>query len=132
MNIRKYSDLVVWNEGMDLAEEVYRVTESFPSHERYALSIQMRRAAISIPSNIAEGVCRFYTREYWRFVTIALGSLAELGTQLEMARRLGYCGSGSARSDCVPLHRPSRRTVEYYCPREPRGVARPCFRAPAL
>ena len=75
---------------MDLAEEVYRVTESFPSHERYGLSIQMRRAAISIPSNIAEGVCRFYTREYCRFVTIALGSLAELETQLEMARRLGY------------------------------------------
>ena len=90
MSIRKYSDLVVWNEGMDLAEEVYRVTESFPSHERYGLSIQMRRAAISIPSNIAEGVCRFYTREYCRFVTIALGSLAELETQLEMARRLGY------------------------------------------
>ena len=75
---------------MDLAEKVYRVTESFPSHERYGLSIQMRRAAISIPSNIAEGVCRFCTREYCRFVTIALGSLAELETQLEMARRPGY------------------------------------------
>ena len=90
MNIRKYSDLVVWNEGMNLAEEVYRITESFPNHEKYGLSIQMRRAAISIPSNIAEGVCRFHTREYRRFVTIALGSLAELETQLEMARRLGY------------------------------------------
>jgi four helix bundle protein len=92
VSIRKYSDLVVWNEGLDLSEEIYRVTESFPSHERYALSIQMRRAAMSIPSNIAEGYCRFYTREYWRFVTIALGSLAELETQLEMAKRLGYLG----------------------------------------
>jgi four helix bundle protein len=92
MNARKYSDLVVWNEGLDLAEEIYHITESFPRHERYVLSAQMRRAAMSIPSNIAEGVCRFYTREYWRFVTIALGSLAELETQLEMARRLGYLG----------------------------------------
>jgi len=82
---------------MDLAEEVYRVTESFPSHERYGLSIQMRRAAIPIPSNIAEGVCRSYTREYRRFVTIALGSLAELETQLEMARRLGYLNAEESK-----------------------------------
>ena len=92
MSIRKYSDLVVWNEGLELAEEIYRLTKTFPGHERYALSIQMRRAVLSIPSNIAEGYCRFYTREYLRFVTIALGSLAELETQLEMAKRLGYLG----------------------------------------
>ncbi|MBC8162748.1 MAG: four helix bundle protein [Roseiflexaceae bacterium] len=73
-----------------LAEEVYRATESFPKSETYGLTSQMRRAGVSVPSNIAEGHARTYTREYTRFLTIAMGSLAELETQIEIATRLRF------------------------------------------
>ncbi len=77
---------------MSLAEDVYRATESFPSRETYALANQLQRAAVSVPSNIAEGHARSSTRDYLRFVSIAQGSLAEIETQLELSRRLDYIG----------------------------------------
>src|SRR5438046_1810310 len=74
---------------MDLVEQCYRVTASYPAHETYGLASQIRRAAISIPSNIAEGHCRHTTKAYINYVSIALGSHGELETCVEMSRRLG-------------------------------------------
>src|SRR5438067_9332746 len=90
MGIQSFRDLRVWQAGMDLVEEVYRVTAAFPAQEMYALTNQMRRAAVSIPSNIAEGHARDHTREYLHHVSVARASLAELQTQMEIAGRLGY------------------------------------------
>lgn len=87
---RSFRDLRVWQAGMELAVEVYELTGVFPKHEIYGLTSQMRRAAVSVPSNIAEGHTRESTTEYLRFISIAHGSLAELQTQLELAGRLGY------------------------------------------
>src|SRR5712691_8631884 len=75
---------------MDLVEEVYRLTRDFPEHEVYGLTNQLRRAAVSIPSNIAEGQARRHLKEYLHFLSTAKGSLAEVQTQLEIAARLSY------------------------------------------
>lgn len=87
--IRTYRDLVAWQRAMELAEEVYRATAAFPGDEKFGLVSQMRRAAVSIPSNIAEGFGRKRRAEFKRFLEIARGSLFELQTQAELARRLG-------------------------------------------
>jgi four helix bundle protein len=81
---------------MDLVVEVYRATEAFPRHEAFGLIRQMQRAAVSIPSNVAEGHTRAYTREYLHHIAMAHGSLAELQTQLEISVRLGYLEDSSA------------------------------------
>ena len=88
--IRSYRDLVVWQKDIDLVEEVYRLTAQFPNYERYGLAGQMQRAAVSVPSNIAEGHERHHLNEYLQHLSIALASLAEVETQLEIARRLKY------------------------------------------
>jgi four helix bundle protein len=88
-----FRDLRVWQAGMDLVEHTYRLTEDFPRHELYGLTAQMRRAAVSVPSNVAEGHTRSHLREYLQHVSVAQGSLAELQTQIEIATRLGYCGT---------------------------------------
>ena len=88
--VKSFRDLAVWNQGMDLAEKVYRLTARFPKEERFGLTAQARRAALSVPSNIAEGHARESTKEYLRGPSIAQASLAELQTQLELAGRLQY------------------------------------------
>lgn len=90
MKIRSFRDLRVWQAGMNLVEEIYRLTKPFPTFEVYALTNQMRRAAVSIPSNIAEGHAREHLKEYLHHLSIAQGSLAELVTQIEIAARLSY------------------------------------------
>ena len=90
MGIKRYSDLRVWHCGMALAEAVYKASARFPRSELFGLRAQIQRCAISIPSNIAEGHARGTTREFLRFLSIALGSTAELETQLQLASRLGY------------------------------------------
>ncbi|MBI2842346.1 MAG: four helix bundle protein [Armatimonadetes bacterium] len=88
--IKSFRDLRVWQAGMDLVEEVYRLTKTFPSQELYGLASQIQRSAVSIPSNIAEGHTREHGKEYLNHISMAQGSLAELQTQLEIAARLGY------------------------------------------
>ncbi len=85
-----FKDLEVWKQGIDLVTEVYKLTGMFPSHEQFGLVSQMRRAAVSIPSNIAEGQGRKNVKEFIQFLYIAKGSLAELETQLIICERLKY------------------------------------------
>jgi four helix bundle protein len=86
--IRDVRDLIVWQRSMELAEAVYRCTRELPDSERFDLSRQLRRAAISVPSNIAEGYARRSPREYSRFLAVADGSVREIDTQLRLAVRL--------------------------------------------
>jgi four helix bundle protein len=88
--IRSYKDLNVWKASMELVCEVYEVTRNFPDTERYGLTSQMRRCAISVPSNIAEGWSRNSARSFISYLNIASGSMSELLTQLEIARRINY------------------------------------------
>ncbi len=85
-----YKDLEIWQKGIDFVISVYKVTRDFPKEERYGLIAQMRRAAISYPSKIAEGAARNSNQEYIRYVYIALGSLSELETQTIISGKLGY------------------------------------------
>jgi len=88
--IKTHKDLDVWKESMNLVKEVYKLTESFPKEEIYGLASQMRRAAVSIPSNVAEGAARNSDKEFIQFLYVSLGSLAELETQLLLSRELGF------------------------------------------
>ncbi len=88
--IKSHKDLKVWKESMNLVVEIYKVSESFPKHEVYGLTSQLRRASVSIPSNIAEGAGRRGNKEFIRFLYIALGSLSEVETQIEIGYRLSY------------------------------------------
>ena len=91
--IRDYRDLIVWQKAMDLVEAVYRTTAAFPKEEMYGLTSQLRRAAVSIPSNIAEGNGRNTTRDYLNFLGMAYGSVKEVETQVLIAERLRYIDS---------------------------------------
>jgi four helix bundle protein len=88
--LRSYRDLLVWQKAVELAVLIYRLTEGFPKREIYGLASQIRRAGVSVPSNIAEGYGRGSRKEYLRFLSIAQGSLKELETQTILAQRLGY------------------------------------------
>ena len=90
MGIKDYRDLEIWKRGMDLVEAVYNLTLSMPKEEIYGLTAHLRKSAVSIPSNIAEGFARSYAREYRQFLFIALGSCAELNTQIMIAARLKF------------------------------------------
>ncbi len=90
MKINDYRDLIVWRKAMDLAAEVHLLSKAFPRDELYGLTSQVRRAAVSVPSNIAEGQARQSTAEFLNFLSIAQGSLAEVDTQLLLAQRFHY------------------------------------------
>ncbi len=89
--VRNYRDLVVWQKAMSLVEEIYALTRQFPADERFGLVAQLRRAAVSVPSNLAEGQARKSTREFVQFISHAEGSLAEVDTQLTLSQRLAFC-----------------------------------------
>lgn len=92
MNVvsRNYRDLIVWQRAMDLVETIYRLSAGLPAEERFGLTSQLRRSAVSIPSNIAEGQARGSAPDFVRFLQIAHGSLREAETQLMIAQRIGY------------------------------------------
>ncbi len=88
--IKSYKDLLVWQKSIKLTTRIYALTKQFPKDEMYGLSAQLRRAAVSVPSNIAEGHARQHNKEFKQFLHIALGSVAEVDTQLCIARELRY------------------------------------------
>jgi four helix bundle protein len=90
VGLKGYRDLEVWQKAMDLVVECYQITKNFPESEIYGLASQLRRAAVSIPANIAEGRERQHTKEFLQHLSIAYGSLAELETHLQIAQRLNY------------------------------------------
>jgi len=90
MKVKDYKDLRVWQKGIEIVDKIYSMTNSFPKEELYGLVIQMRKAAVSIPSNVAEGFVRHHSKEYKQFLYISLGSCAELDTQVVIAHRRNY------------------------------------------
>ena len=88
--IKRFKDLRIWQKGIEIVSDIYILTKKFPKEELYGLTSQIRRSAISIPSNIAEGFRRYHNKEYKQFLYIALGSCAELETQIAIARMLKY------------------------------------------
>jgi four helix bundle protein len=95
--VRSYADLEVWKKSMNLVEETYKLARAFPGEERFGLVSQIQRAAVSIPSNIAEGHGRRSTRAYLNHLSISYGSLMELETQIQIAHRLDYIDHNSLR-----------------------------------
>jgi four helix bundle protein len=100
---QNYKDLVVWQKGITLAKAIYQLTTKFPADERFGLVSQMRRAAISIPSNIAEGQARHTTGEFIQFISHAEGSTAELETQMILSMELGFAEAKSTKSIFILL-----------------------------
>ena len=96
LSTQNFKDLLVWQKGMILARMIYQITREFPGDERFGLVVQMRRAAVSIPSNIAEGQARHTTGEFVQFISHAEGSLAELETQLRLSVELTFCSQSEA------------------------------------
>jgi four helix bundle protein len=90
MPIKNFRELEIWKRSVDLAEYIYKATNDFPKDELYGLTSQLRRAAVSIPSNIAEGFTRLHNREYKQFLYVSLGSCSEVITQLIISEKLGY------------------------------------------
>jgi four helix bundle protein len=99
--INSYKDLLIWQKGLDIVTDLYQLVENFPKEELYALSSQLKRAAVSIPSNIAEGYGRNSTQSYIHFVTISRGSLFELETQLIVAKKLKFIKNETLFSDLM-------------------------------
>jgi four helix bundle protein len=110
VKINRYTDLGAWQKAMDLVEEIYKMTRNFPKDEIYGLTSQLRRAAVSIPSNLAEGHGRRGSREFVYHLSIALGSLSEVETQVEIARRLGYINEDQ-QSDLFHLAAETGRVI---------------------
>ena len=100
---RSYRELIAWQKGMKLVTEIYEATQRFPSEERYGLTNQLRRASVSLPSNIAEGQARFSQKEFHHFLSQARGSLVEIETQLLIARNLKYLQPAKADILLGPL-----------------------------
>jgi len=90
MDLRPHKKLEVWRMSMDFVKEIYQITAGFPATESYGLTSQMRRAALSIPSNLAEGAARKGIKEFKQFLNIAQGSISEIDTQMDLARMLNY------------------------------------------
>jgi four helix bundle protein len=108
MGVQSYRELKVWNTAVELTLEVYRITESFPSSERFGLTSQLRRAAVSVASNIAEGHARSTRGEYRQLLSVARGSAIEVEVQLFLAEKIGYVESpmlSKAREHCVAISR---------------------------
>ena len=108
--MRNFRELDVWKDAMVLVKSIYSMVSQFPNDERFGLSSQITRAAVSIPSNIAEGCSRDSQKEFARFLQIALGSSFELETQLEIAAGLGFLSEKQHQEIVLELHKIQRRT----------------------
>lgn len=95
---KPHKNLLAWQKAMDLVVNIYRITESFPPEERYNLTSQLRRAAVSVPSNIAEGAADRSKAQFINYLSTAIGSLSELDTQIEIVHRLNYVSEEDATS----------------------------------
>ena len=111
--MHNYNNLQIWKEAMDLVEDIYKLTASFPSDEKFGLVSQMNRAAISIPSNIAEGSGRNSDKDFAHFISIAIGSLYELHTQILLCERLGFIDCSQSQELQQKLDNLQRKTVSF-------------------
>jgi four helix bundle protein len=111
MKVKDYKDLKIWQKGVEIAEKVYSITDGFPESELYGLTSQMRKASVSIPSNIAEGFVRQYSKEYKQFLYISLGSCAELETQLIISNRRNYLTNNKLQELSEDINHESRMLV---------------------
>ncbi len=113
-NVKSHKDLQVYQKALDYVVMVYKFTEQFPENERYGLINQLRRAAVSVPSNISEGAGRQGQKEFIHFLHIALGSLNEIETQIEIAERLGYAkADDSFLNENIHLRRMIFKLIEH-------------------
>lgn len=115
-DVKSYRDLQIWQKGIAFVKRIYQETACFPDTERYGLTNQLRRAAVSIPSNIAEGQARQHTGEFRRFLHYSLGSIAEVETQLIIAQELGYLSqeiSESLQADVIELQKMTRSLISH-------------------
>jgi four helix bundle protein len=106
--VKSYKDLDAWKLGMNLAKKIYEITEKFPDSEIYGLSSQMRRASVSIPSNIAEGSGRNHKKEFVQFLYLARGSLLELETQIELSKMMKFLDNDQYKTIIGLLNRTHR------------------------
>ena len=107
----------VWKESVDLVTDIYKITESFPEKEQFCLTQQIRRCAISVPSNISEGVVKHSDKEQMRFIDIALGSLAELDTQMYISQNIGYISNYNEIEEKIKRVRALTNRLRNYCDR---------------
>ena len=106
--IKNFRDLDIWKKGIEIVKDIYKIAKEFPKSELYSLANQMQRASLSIPSNIAEGFNRFHNKEYKQFLYIALGSCAELETQIEIATELNYLNEENKKIILEKINHESR------------------------
>jgi four helix bundle protein len=111
--VKTHKDLEIWQRGIALVEEIYRITKSFPKEEVYGLTSQLRRSAVSYPSNIAEGAARSSKKEYVQFLYVSLGSLSEVETQLMIAARLHYLKPEGVLAEVEALRRMTLNLIKY-------------------
>jgi len=113
MRMVTHKDLDIWKMSMDLVERVYRITQAFPKGELFGLIAQIRRAAVSVPSNIAEGAARNSKKEYLQYLYISLGSLSEIETQVLISQRLGYLNDPDILEQVEHLRRMLLNFIKY-------------------
>jgi four helix bundle protein len=111
--MHNYNNLQIWQQAMDLVEDIYKLTASFPIEEKFSLVSQMTRAAVSIPSNIAEGAGRNSNKDFAHFISIAIGSLYELNTQIVLSERLGYINQSQSQELQKKLDNLQRKSVSF-------------------
>ncbi len=111
--VKTHKDLDIWKRGIGFVGQIYKITANFPQEELYGLTSQIRRAAISYPSNIAEGAARISTKEFVKFLYISLGSLSEMETQLIIAENLGYIRGSELLEEIEALRRMTLSFIQY-------------------
>lgn len=111
--MHNYKELTIWQKGRELVKTIYTATAGFPNEEMYGLVSQIRRASVSVPSNIAEGTSRNSDKDFERFLNIALGSLFEVETQLTLAHDLGFIETQEFESICQDIKSVIRMTVKF-------------------